>query len=396
MSRVLVALSFILSLLALLATMWIVVPALSYELWLVSVLASEWSLGFAAFALFGIVFAILAGFYGAKRFWLWSSSLIGAAAILIALYPVASALAAARAHNVSLSAAQYLKGFWDARSSPAKVAGEFTTHVFANVDGGELRLDVYAPSAGIANKNAGVVVVHGGSWNAGARSDFPNWNRWFARQGYTVFDIDYRLAPQPNWQTATGDVKCAVLWIKQHAQEFNVAPDKLALVGRSAGGHLALLAAYTANDWRFPASCPAADFGADVRAVAAFYAPTDLLWAYDNPANRFVINGPATLAKFLGGSPHESAEMRERFRLASPLAHVSPQTAPTLLIHGGQDQLVRDENLTRLAARLSESNVPHQTVQIGSAQHGFDYNFNGFSAQIVQPVLLDFLNENLK
>jgi dipeptidyl aminopeptidase/acylaminoacyl peptidase len=86
--------------------------------------------------------------------------------------------------------------------------------------------------------------------------------------------------------------------------------------------------------------------------------------------------------------------MRERYFLASPVAHVSAETPPTLLIHGGQDQLVRSENMTRLAARLKEANAPHKTLFIPYAQHGFDYNFNGFGAQIAQSVILDFLREN--
>ena len=118
--------------------------------------------------------------------------------------------------------------------------------------------------------------------------------------------------------------------------------------------------------------------------------------AYDNPANRFVINGPATLARFLGGSPHESNEIRERFILASPVAHVSRDTPPTLLMHGGQDQLVRMENMWRLADKLKAANAPHKTLFIPYAQHGFDYNFNGFGAQVARAEIFKFLRENLR
>jgi dipeptidyl aminopeptidase/acylaminoacyl peptidase len=118
------------------------------------------------------------------------------------------------------------------------------------------------------------------------------------------------------------------------------------------------------------------------------------LWGYDNPANRLVINGPARLARFLGGSPHESAALRERFILTSPTTHVKEIMPPTLLIHGGQDQLVRSENMTRLAEKLKAAGVPHKTLFIPYAQHGFDYNFNGFGSQISQAAILEFLHEN--
>ncbi len=201
-----------------------------------------------------------------------------------------------------------------------------------------------------------MIVIHGGSWSAGERNDFPKWNKWLPREGYTVFDVDYRLAP-PNYLTATGDVKCAVRWVKSHAAEFKVSPQRVALLGRSAGAHLALLAAYSAEDTRLPASCQNENQDETVRAVVSFYAPVDLIWDYDNPANESVINGKATLSRFVGGSPYDAAEMRERYVLASPVAHVSAQTSPTLLIHGGHDQLVRVENMQMLDAQLNEANA---------------------------------------
>ena len=168
------------------------------------------------------------------------------------------------------------------------------------------------------------------------------------------------------------------------------------MLGRSAGGHLALIAAYSANNSKLPSSCAENDGANDetVSAVVSFYAPTDLIWAYDNPANRFVIDGPRTIANFTGGSPHESAEIRARYALASPSEKVNSNSPPTFLIHGGHDQLVRLENLDILAGKLKQTGIAHETLVIPYAQHGFDYNFNGWGAQIVKPLLLDFLIKN--
>ncbi len=401
-SAVLNVLSFILTATALLATMWIVVPAPFYNVWLLSVLASEWSLLFGTLALFGIVAGFAARAVGSKfRF---VSVAIGGFAVLLSLYPSFSAYSAAQKQGVSLSLRQYLAGFPNLRNkdSAETNALEYTTHTFGNADGNELRLDAYLPPDNVESIGAGIIVVHGGSWNAGERNDFPQWNEWLAQQGFAVFDIDYRLAPQPNYAAATGDVKCAVNWVKRHSSEFGISPDRIALLGRSAGGHLALLAAYSAGDARLPSSCQ--NFGNNfdnfpnekVRAVVSFYAPIDLLWSYDHPANRFVIDGPATLRRFLGGNPHESEEMRQRFLLASPVNHVNPLAPPTLVVHGGQDQLVRDKNAELLNAKLTETQVQHKLVSIPYAQHGFDYNFNGWSSQIVQTVMIDFLRENTK
>lgn len=389
---------------AVIVLVWIIVPAPLYNVWLLSVVASEWSLWFGALALCGAACSLVARAMGGSRRMCAVNVLCGALATALALVPPLSALREANRHHVRLSLSQYVSGAWREANERRANVTDFTTYTFAAVDGNALQLDAYLPPAGISSNGAGLIVVHGGSWNAGGRSDFPQWNRWFAQQGFAVFDIDYRLAPQPNWQTATGDVKCAVVWVKNHAAEFQINPERLALMGRSAGGHLALLAAYTVGDARLLSNCASVEnrddatsnrVDASVRAVVAFYAPTDLLWAYKNPANQLVLDGPLTIRRFLGGSPGEASPVRERFALASPVAHVTAQTPPTLLIHGGRDQLVRRENMTLLAAQLEHAPAPFETISIRYAQHGFDYNFYGWGAQIVKPVILAFLHEHL-
>jgi acetyl esterase/lipase len=392
MRRLFNLLPLVLNLIALSAVIWIIVPAPDYRVWLFSVAASEWSLWFGALALLGSIGVFFSRRFGGNGGVRLAALLIGGAAFIISLYPLLSVLSIARERNVSLSLKTYFNGIWKENNSSANELKDFTTYTFTQEGSDDLQLDVYLPTGSAAN-GAGVIVVHGGSWSGGARNDFPQWNRWLAAQGYTVFDVDYRLAP-PNYLTATGDVKCAVRWVKNRAAEFKVAPDKIAVLGRSAGAHLALLAAYSAGDARLPSTCSENDESEAVRAVVSFYAPIDLIWGYDNPANQLVIDSPATLIRFLGGSPHESNEVRERFVLASPVAHVSSVTPPTLLIHGGQDQLVRSENMLRLAGKLKEANAAYETLYIPYAQHGFDYNFNGFGAQIAQSAILRFLREH--
>lgn len=396
---------------SLLCAVWIVLPAPSHFFWLVAVGASEWGLFLAALAVFGVVCGLAARRRagGGGRLWLWlPTTVAGSIAVVLGLYPLYSALESARARGVSLSLRQYvarppanLKG-----QAPVDEAGALSTYTYATIEGQELRLDAYLPPGGVERNGAAVVVVHGGSWSSGGRSDFPLWDSWLAGQGFAVFDVDYRLAPQPNLTGATGDVKCAVMWVKRHAVRFGISPERVALLGRSAGGHLALLAAYTPDDARLPPSC-SQDGGGDadgspspsgsvVRAVVSFYGPTDLTWAYDNPANQRVLDGPAALRRFTGASPHESEEARTLYLLASPTAHVTRATPPTLLIHGGHDQLVRVENMEMLAGRLDSFGVPHREVFLAYAQHGFDYNFDGWGAQVVRPVLLDFLRESTR
>jgi acetyl esterase/lipase len=361
------------------STLFIVVPAPARSLWLLAVAASEWSLWFGALGLLGAVLSLLALAYeGHPAAFLGVG--LGLLAVALALVPPLQARHVAEQYSIQLSLRRYLFG----QSPPQGSSGPQLLQ-FATVDGQPLMLDAYLPSDRTALHPA-IMVLHGGSWSSGDKGDFPQWNHWLVEQGYAVFDVQYRLAPQPNWRSATGDVKCAIGWVKRNAVEYGVDPLRIALLGRSAGGHLALLAAYTPLETDLPPSCPAPD--TTVQAVIAFYAPTDLAWGYEHPANQRVIDGPGTLRRFLGGDPDT---VPDAFRTASPTTHVGAQTPPTLLFHGGHDQLVRDTNTELLAKALAEAGVAHQAIYLPYAQHGFDYNFNGWGSQIARPLMVEFL-----
>lgn len=364
------------SLLPLLLTIWIVVRAPHRLFWLISIVTGEWSLFFGIFALLGVVTgiftvrndALITGF---------STIIIGTIAASICLYPLVSMLPVASSEGVGLSFMRYIT----LNASPPEA--EVTTHQFSEANGEPLFLDVYRKEA--PGQQPAVVVVHGGSWNGGTRSDFPVWNHWLASEGYVVFDIDYRLSPQPNWQTATQDVKDAVQWIKERPEQFGIDPGRMAILGRSAGGHLALQTAYTAQD----------SLNEHVQAVIAFYAPADLKWGYENPAVVAVNDGSAQLRAFTGGTPETVPDI---YKQASPLSYVQELTPPTLLIHGESDQLVGTHHTTTLhKALVDKSTEPdrHKVLFIPYGQHGFDFNFNGWGSQVTQAVLLEYLKQHL-
>lgn len=359
-------------------------PAPSYLIFKVAVGASEWSLGFGVLGLIGALLSVLALAAG-SRWPAWIALSLGVTAVWLALIPPLEAWRVARANNIELSLRQYLLGSQE--RVPARV--ERTTETFATVEGQTLKLDVYRLPVKVEAKLPAIIVVHGGSWNAGERGDYMQWNEWLTQQGYVVFDIDYRIAPQPNWRAATGDVKCAIGWVKANGARYGVDPARVALLGRSAGAHLALLAAYSTGETTLPPGCVAPD--TSVRAVIALYAPTDLKWGYEHPANQRVLDGPGKIRDFVGGSPQTAPDA---IKLASPTAHVNSHTPPTLLFHGGRDQLVRDEHTTRLAQRLQAAGVPHRAVLLPYAQHAFDYNFDGWGSQLARQMILDFLRRH--
>lgn len=363
-------------------TVWIVLPAPSYKFFQVAVGASEWSLWFGALGLAGAGLSLLALAAG-SRWPAWVALSLGVAGVVLAMIPPLDAWRVARENKIELSLRQYLFGLPE--NPPASI--ERTSETFATVEGQTLKLDVYLSTPTAATGRPAIVVVHGGSWSAGERGDYPQWNEWLARQGYVVFDIDYRITPQPNWRTATGDVKCAVSWVKANAARYGVDAARVALLGRSAGGHLALLAAYTSGEAALPPSCVSTP-DLSVRAVVALYAATDLKWGFEHPANERVLDGAGKIRDFIGGTPASAADA---FKLASATSHVNAQTPPTLLLHGGRDQLIRDENMSLLAERLRQQNIPHRVVLLPYAQHAFDYNFNGWGSQIARQMMSDFL-----
>ncbi|HEY0078687.1 MAG TPA: alpha/beta hydrolase [Pyrinomonadaceae bacterium] len=265
---------------------------------------------------------------------------------------------------------------------------------FTAPSGHPLRLDVYQPQANDTSKTLlpAVIVIHGGSWSGGAKSDFASYDRWLAADGRVVFDVEYRLANgAQRFPAQIMDIKCAIAWVKSHAAQYHVDPERLALLGRSAGGQLALLAAYTANDPTLqPGSCNAQD--TSVRAVISFYGPTDLAWDYTHPGRPDVIDTPHVLENFLGGSPISAPKA---YASGSPIEHVSAESPPTLFLHGGHDQLVLSENVERITPKLAAASVPFTYVYLPWGNHGFDYNFNGWSSQIAQAEISKFLDNHL-
>ena len=247
--------------------------------------------------------------------------------------------------------------------------------LFAAPDGHPLRVDIYEPEQREGLLPA-VVVVHGGAWFHGDKSDyaFGLHDRWLAAQGYVVFDVQYRTSG--GWPSPLADVKCAVRWVKRNAARYGVDPARVALMGRSAGGHLALMAAYTANDERFPAGCGTdALNGVDesVCAVVVSYAPADLmLW----PAER-----GSAIAELMGGLP---GEIPERYREASPINHVRPGLPPTLIIHGQRDRLVPPVHSEQLFNHLRAAGVRSVLLRIPWGRHGVDSLIVGLTGPMIQ------------
>jgi acetyl esterase/lipase len=300
------------------------------------------------------------------------------------------AIQVARARHVSLDYARWLLSPVDlAPAAPNQ------TLTYATVDGRALKVDVYKPRPPHRSgpRVPAVIVVHGGGWSAGDKGEASLTSVWLATRGYAVFDIQYRLAPPPTWQAAVGDVKCAVAWVKHngHLAGVDVDPARVTLLGRSAGGHLALLAAYAPDDSTLMPSCPLAEpTDAHVASVISLYGFTDLPWAWDHPVNPRVFDTRDRVSKYAGATLDADPW---RYKLLSPVERVTAHAPRTLLIHGDADQIVPVDQVDRLATKLDALGVPHDVLVIPYAQHAFDFVAGGLSGQLAEHAIVATLGE---
>jgi len=251
-------------------------------------------------------------------------------------------------------------------------------------------LDVYLPMKGsqgttaTTSRRPAVLAIHGGSWCGGSstvyRSDDPN-NTIFrlARQGLVVVAVDYRLARpgSPSWPSVIDDLREAVRWMRRHASELEIDPDRIVAVGQSSGAHLAALLG------TLPEDLATTDVSSRVQAVVNFYGPTDLARLIKS---RQLDHEPT---RILLGNDHTA--IPETKFVASPINHVTHDDAPMLLLHGSDDQWVLPEQSERMARALESAGVPHRLIVVQGARHGFEAMVNYPVKRDLLPEILAFL-----
>jgi acetyl esterase/lipase len=237
--------------------------------------------------------------------------------------------------------------------------------LFASPAGTPLRLDVYQPL-----RRGGfpiVVQIYGGAWQRGAPSSNANFAQWLASSGYVVVAIDYRHAPAFIWPAQIEDVDSALVWVRDHAAEYDGDTSRVVLLGRSAGAQLAMLAAYRAVP------------PVHIRGVVSYYGPTDLPDAYRHPPHPDPIHTRSVEEVFLGGTP---ATVQQKYVDASPVTYATRVLPPTLLIYGQRDHIVEPRYGAELAHALAAHGTPVAYLEIPWADHAYDAVFNGPSSQL--------------
>ena len=220
-----------------------------------------------------------------------------------------------------------------------------------------------------------IVAIHGGGWQHGAATDDGACSRYLATQGYVVFSLSYRLAPQYRYPAQLDDVQLALDWIRAHAGAYDADATRIALLGRSAGAQLALVAAYR------PQAHP-------VQAVVAFYTPVDLVDGYVSPPQPDPLKTVGLIRDYIGGTPDA---LMATYRAASPIDCVHGRLPPTLLLHGWRDHAIQYHSAWSLQQALLHNHSQSAFIVLPWSDHAFDIALRGLGGQVSLYYLERFL-----
>jgi acetyl esterase/lipase len=361
--------SFTAALALFLCSLLVVYSAPTASLWIVAILIAEWG---HYFAIASLILAVLSWRRDALGV---GTASLGILAALLCIWPAVQAKFVASDLPERCTDAFGVAPNESGRVTPFRIVDLFrgvpvsgvdvSEHVYATEGKKQLKLDLYR-SRQTTGAPPLIITIHGGSWNGGGKQQLPALNRYLAHEGYTVAAINYRHAPQWPFPAAVEDVFRAIEFLKAHAAEFQFDATRIILIGRSAGGQLALSAAYAGKE-------------PNIRGVVSLYGPTDLVLGYEHPSRRGVIDSKRVLEDYLGGPP---AQKPAEYAAGSAVNFVNAATPPTLLVHGQLDPIVWPEQGERLAARLREAGRPHLYLSIPWGTHGCDANINGPSGQL--------------
>ena len=240
---------------------------------------------------------------------------------------------------------------------------------YGSAGGQDLLLDAYVPDDTNAERVA-VVLIHGGAWRTGDKSNVVEEATLLARRGWVVFAVNYRLREPEAFPAEIDDVQTAVKWARENAYEYRMDPGRVGALGISAGGHLAAMLATLGEG--------PPDRGGRVLVAASWSGPMDLTALAGDEAARL-----STLLL-----PCPPADCPQRWADASPIDQVDPTDAPILLVNS-DDELVPVDQARSMAARLETAGVVHQLLVVPGHGHGHDLRDE------VGPATVAFLDEHL-
>ncbi len=222
-------------------------------------------------------------------------------------------------------------------------------------------MDIYLPANRSTANTPVLVLVHGGAWIGGDKSEFDGAVEIMRKElkEYAIFNINYRLVDFSgvvSWPEPLNDVDTSISFIRRKASEYQYNADKLVMIGASSGAHLSLLKAYGYNQDKH------------IKAVVNLFGPVDITDLYNRPPDPGL---PLLLSFFMNGTPASNAPA---YLAASPLYQVTAASPPTISFHGTVDELVPAYQSDSLYNRLTKAGVPCDLVKYTGEGHGWTGN----------------------
>lgn len=228
-----------------------------------------------------------------------------------------------------------------------------------------------------------ILCIHGGGFRAGARESYDKLCVTLAGHGYVAATMTYRLAPAHPFPAAVIDCKAAVRWLRANAAKLAIDPKRIGVTGGSAGGHLVQFLGVTGDVKDFDVG-ENLDQSAAVSCVVNYYGPSDLTKSYGKS-----VDAAEVLPLFFGGAL--DTKLKEHVR-GSPLYWVTPNAAPTLIVHGTDDKYVNYEQAGWMVEKLKAAQVEVELLTLPGAGHGF----KGADAQKAEAAMIEFFDRHLK
>ncbi|MEM9176783.1 MAG: alpha/beta hydrolase, partial [Myxococcota bacterium] len=266
--------------------------------------------------------------------------------------------------------------------------------VFASRPTGDLLLDVYRPADRAGEPRPVVLYAFGGGWMSGNRHQFTVLDLFrLVDRGYVIATADYRWSTDAIFPAQIHDVKAALRWLRAHADEHGIDPTRVAILGPSAGGHLASLAGTSGDVATLEGATPDTWPGESsrVQAVVDFFGPSEL----ETYRAQHVENGLGNtnslffLEMLIGGAVEANPELAAS---ASPMAYLDADDPPFLIIHGDEDPVVPIQQSRRLLAALETAGVDATFRLVPGGDHG---RSEAYASDAMMNAIGDFLDRSL-
>ena len=210
-----------------------------------------------------------------------------------------------------------------------------------------------------------IVWIHGGGWLGGSKENPPTAAE-FLKQGYAVASINYRFSNQAIYPAQIHDCKAAIRWLRANAMKYNIDPDRIGVWGASAGGHLVALLGTTGEVKEVEGELGNPKMSSRVQAVIDVFGPADFLKYAEHMGKDDVFGVNSLLSKLIGGPVLDKKELA---KLASPVAFVTKDDSPFLILQGDNDKLVPHQQSEEFHEALKKAGVTSELVIVPGAGH---------------------------